>query len=213
MRPERARAIRVAGVILAAGSGTRFGGQKLVAELDGQPIIRHVVEVARAAGLEPIVVVEPPGDPFRAADLGDTERVVNPVPADGLSGSVRIGLRALDADASRPALDAALILPADQPLVRAEVIGALIAAAQTHPDVPFVVPHYSRDGSHNPVLARRSAWRLADELAGDRGFGPVLAAHPELILEVALDGGNPDVDTVEDLRRLTEPGVDGADVS
>jgi|SRR5215212_5432115 len=213
MTSGRATSIRVAGVILAAGSGTRFGGRKLLAELEGRPILRHVVDVAVAAGLDPILVVEPPGDPFGTLDLGPAERVVNPVPADGLSGSVRIGLRSLDADASQPPVDAALILPGDQPRVRADAIAALIQAAVTHPEVSFVVPHYSRDGGRNPVLARRSVWRLADELAGDRGFGPVLAAHPELILEVALDGGNPDIDTAEDLRRLAEPGRDPGDVS
>ena len=213
MTSGRATSIRVAGVILAAGSGTRFGGRKLLAELEGRPILRHVVDVAVAAGLDPILVVEPPGDPFGTLDLGPAERVVNPVPADGLSGSVRIGLRSLDPDASQPPVDAALILLGDQPRVRADAIAALIQAAVTHPEVSFVVPHYSRDGGRNPVLARRSVWRLADELAGDRGFGPVLAAHPELILEVALDGGNPDIDTAEDLRRLAEPGRDPGDVS
>jgi CTP:molybdopterin cytidylyltransferase MocA len=64
------------------------------------------------------------------------------------------------------------------------------------------VPRYPADASPNPILARRSIWRLADELAGDRGFGPVLAAHPELVRHVAVDGDNPDVDTPADLDRL-----------
>ncbi|HLO36630.1 MAG TPA: hypothetical protein VK194_11125, partial [Candidatus Deferrimicrobium sp.] len=65
----------------------------------------------------------------------------------------------------------------------------------------------------NPIIARRSIWRLADELAGDRGFGPVLATHPELVREVPVAGANPDVDTLDDLRRLSEPGGRAGDVS
>ena len=61
------------------------------------------------------------------------------------------------------------------------------------------------------MLARRSVWRLADELAGDRGFGPVLGAHPELVREISIDGINPDVDTPEDLRRLAgDPAPEAA---
>ena len=111
---------------------------------------------------------------------------------------MRIGLRALEGDA----VDAAVILPGDQPRVRSDVIERLVAAAAQQPGTPFIVPRYRDDAAPNPILARRSTWRLADELAGDRGFGPVLAAHPELVGHVPVDGTNPDVDTVADLARL-----------
>ena len=45
-------------------------------------------------------------------------------------------------------------------------------------------------------------WRLADELVGDRGFGPILATHTELVREIEIAGANPDVDTRADLDRL-----------
>jgi nicotine blue oxidoreductase len=132
--------------------------------------------------------------------------VVNPVPDEGLSSSVRLGLHALDADADR-VVDAAVILPGDQPRVTATTIRALVAAARRRPLTPFVVARHAGDRTPNPVLARRSVWRLADELVGDRGFGPVLAAHPELVREVPIDGTNPDVDTPDDLGRLRGPGT------
>ena len=193
--------MNVGAVVLAAGAGSRFGGDKLRAPLDGRPIVRHVIDAAVAAGLDPIVIVVPPGDAFVGLDLAPATQVTNPAPQEGLSSSVRIGLRALDADAAA-AVDAAVILPGDQPRVRAAVIEALVAAAAASPTTPFVVPQYRDDAAPNPILARRAIWRLADELAGDRGFGPLLAAHPELVGHVPVDGTNPDVDTVEDLRRL-----------
>jgi CTP:molybdopterin cytidylyltransferase MocA len=75
------------------------------------------------------------------------------------------------------------------------------------------VPRYADDGAPNPIVARRSTWRLADELAGDRGFGPLLATRPELVRFVDVDGANPDVDTRADLDRLAVSDRPPADVS
>jgi CTP:molybdopterin cytidylyltransferase MocA len=205
--------MRVAGVVLAAGSGSRFGGHKLAVELHGRPILRHVLDAARAAGLDPIVVVAPPDDRLASVDLGPASIAVNAHPEEGLSSSVRIGLRALDADATQPAVDAAVILQGDQPLIRPSTIRAVIEAAAETPGVPFVVARHAGDRSPNPVLARRSTWRLADELAGDRGFGPLLATHDELVRFVGVDGANPDVDTPADLERLAATDRPPSDVS
>jgi molybdenum cofactor cytidylyltransferase len=193
--------MRVAAVVLAAGAGSRFGGGKLLAALDGRPIVGHVVDAARAAGLQPIVVVVPPTGELDDVDLGVVRRVINKTPQEGLSSSVRLGLHELELDGE---VSAAVILPGDQPLVRPEVIQALLAAADEIPATPFVVPRYAADGAPNPILARRSIWRLADELAGDRGFGPVLATHPELVQFVSVPGSNPDIDTHADLAAVVE---------
>jgi molybdenum cofactor cytidylyltransferase len=203
-------------VILAAGAASRFGAEKLRSMLDGKPLVRHVLDAAIAAGLDPIVVVEPPDQRLAGVDLAPARRVVNTDPAEGLSSSVRLGLRSLLADAAA-AVDAAVILPGDQPRVLATTIRALVDAAELSPRTPFIVARHA-DGSPNPILARRSIWRLADELAGDRGFGPVLATHPELVRDVAIGGPNPDVDTPDDLRRLIatsppQPGQGEPDVS
>jgi molybdenum cofactor cytidylyltransferase len=204
---------RVGAVVLAAGAGTRFGGAKLSAPLDGRPIVRHVIDAAVAARLEPIVVVAPPDDGLAGVDLAPARVVVNPHPGDGLSSSVRIGLRGLDAAAAQPKVDAAVILPGDQPRVRPAVIRALVGAASHSPDTPFVVARHARDRSPNPVLARREVWRLADELVGDRGIGPLLPSRPELVHWVDVEGDNPDVDTQADLDRLAGTDPPSGDVS
>jgi molybdenum cofactor cytidylyltransferase len=189
----------IAAIVLAAGAGSRFGGGKLLAVLDGRPILEHVVDAARAAGLEPIVVVVPPTGELDDLDLGAVRRVRNETPQEGLSSSVRLGLRDVDGD---PDVTAAVILPGDQPRVLPATITALLDASTETPATPFVAARHVGDRSPNPVLARRSVWRLADELAGDRGFGPVLAAHPELVRWIDIGGANPDVDTRADLARL-----------
>ena len=205
--------MRVGAVVLAAGSASRFGGNKLSAELGGRPILRHVLDAAIAAGLEPIVVVGPPDERLASIPLAPARVVVNPNPAEGLSSSVRLGLRALDADATTPPLDAAVLLPGDQPRIRPGVIAALIEAAAGAPDAPFVAARHRADRAPNPVLARHDVWRLADELAGDRGFGPLLASHPDLVRWLEVEGDNPDVDTRADLDRLADSERGPSDVS
>jgi molybdenum cofactor cytidylyltransferase len=202
--------MRVAAVVLAAGAGSRFGGGKLLAALDGRPIVGHVVDAARAAGLQPIVVVVPPTGELDDVDLGVVRRVINETPQEGLSSSVRLGLHELDGEFD---VDAAAILPGDQPRVRPDVIRRLIEAASATPTPLLVAPLYDEDGAPNPILARRAAWRLADDLVGDRGFGPLLADRPDLVQRIRVGGANPDVDTQADLARLTEAGGLAPDVS
>jgi molybdenum cofactor cytidylyltransferase len=202
--------MRVAAVVLAAGVGSRFGGGKMLAALDGRPIVGHVVDAARAAGLQPIVVVVPPTGELDDVDLGVVRRVINETPQEGLSSSVRLGLHELDGEFD---VDAAAILPGDQPRVRPDVIRQLIEAASATPTPLLIAPLYDEDGAPNPILARRAAWRLADDLVGDRGFGPLLADRPDLVQRIRVGGANPDVDTQADLARLAEAGGSATDVS
>jgi CTP:molybdopterin cytidylyltransferase MocA len=191
---------RTAALVLAAGAGSRFGGGKLLAELAGRPLLDHVLGTIRAAALAETIVVAGPGvsrlEEIAAAN--GARMVRNPAPQDGLASSVRIGLSALD-----PALDAVLIVLGDQPRTKLAAIQALLAA-----EVPagrsIVIPRYSGGGGSNPTLILRAAWSLARELDGDRGFGPLIRAHPELLVEVDLPGDNPDVDTSADLGRAVE---------
>jgi CTP:molybdopterin cytidylyltransferase MocA len=187
--------VAIAGVVLAAGAGSRFGGRKLSATLDGRPILDHVVEVARAAGLEPLIVVVGPGSDLRPSG---TQRIVNERPERGLSTSLQAGLAAVPEEAP-----AAVILLGDQPLVRADTIRALVAAADAKQGYA-VLPRYADGGGPNPVLLPRSLFGLAQTATGDRGIGPVLAERPDIVIEVPAEGSNPDVDTPADLDEVRE---------
>jgi CTP:molybdopterin cytidylyltransferase MocA/precorrin-6B methylase 2 len=192
----------VAAVVLAAGAGSRFGGGKLRATMDGRTVLGHVLDRIADAGIGDVIVVL--GDDAdaieRAIDWRAERRVRNPDPSRGLSSSLRIGI-----DALRPEVGAALIVLGDQPRVPAEALAALLGAG-FDADRPITVPRYPDDGSRNPVLLGRSAFELVAEATGDRGLGPVLDAHPGLVREVPIDaaGGNPDVDTRSDLVGLLE---------
>jgi SAM-dependent methyltransferase len=96
-----------------------------------------------------------------------------------------------------------LVALGDQPLVSAQVIRVVLDAPVKR-GRPIVVPVYADERGRNPVLIRRAGFGLAAEAAGDRGLGPVLAAHPDLVVEIPFAGTNPDVDTPDDLARAIE---------
>jgi len=186
--------------VLAAGTGSRFGGGKLLAPLAGRPMLQHVLDRLAEAGLEDVTVVLGRDAPTIEGTIAwrAERRVVNPEPERGLASSLHIGMDALGTDA-----DAVLIALGDQPMVAVETIRSLIGA-------PFdaarsvVVPAYAGDLGRNPVLVRRAAFGFVAEAAGDRGLGPVLAAHPETVQTIPISGDNPDVDTQADLARAVE---------
>ena len=191
---------RVAALVLAAGTASRFGGGKLLVPVNGRPLLQHVLDRAAESGLDDVVVVlGRDGDALEGALSwrGET-RVRNPDPERGLASSLAVGMGSLD-----PAVDAVLILLGDQPLVAASTIRALLSEP-VDADRPIVVPVYSSDAGRNPVLLRRAAFGLGEAALGDRGLGPVIAARPELVREVAIAGDNPDVDTREDLVDVLE---------
>jgi CTP:molybdopterin cytidylyltransferase MocA/SAM-dependent methyltransferase len=192
----------VTAVVLAAGAGSRFGGGKLLAPIEGRPVLQHVLDRLVEAWMTDVVVVL--GDDAdaveQAIDWRRARRIRNPDPGRGLSSSLRIGIEALE-----DGVDGALVVLGDQPMVSSEAIRALLDAP---PDAnrPVVVPVYPDDGGRNPVLVSRAAFGLVAETTGDRGLGPLIAAHPELVREVPVDvpAGNPDIDTRADLVAVLE---------
>ena len=199
-----------AAVILAAGTGSRFGGGNVRAALDGRPLVAHVLAAVRDAGIGRVVLVlgRDAGtvlDAIRDAEPAALEHVlvaVNPTPERWLATSLRLGFGAATAAppvASPPA--GVLALLGDQPRVRADVLRVLCGATAPA-DAVAVVPRYAEDAAPNPVLLLQAGWPLVTQLAGDRGLGPLLAAEPARVVWVAVPGANPDVDTPADLAAL-----------
>jgi molybdenum cofactor cytidylyltransferase len=194
-----APAKRVAAVVLAAGQGLRFGGQKLLAPLRGRPLLQHALDAANASSLSPVVVVLGADADSVAAGvrLGRARLVRNPDHATGQASSLRVGLRSLDAS------DAAVVLLGDQPSVTAALLDALVAA-QRSSGAPAVV--CAQDGRRSPpTLLHRDLWAEVDGLRGDTGAREVLARRRDVaVFEVADDLARlDDIDTEEDRERLS----------
>ncbi len=195
------RASGVSAILLAAGAGSRFGGDKLLAPFEGRPLIEATLsELRRAPVDEAIVVLGSEGERLRRLCSSYGVRPVeNPNWAEGMSTSVLAGLQACE-----PGTRAAVVALADQPLVGAEAVERLVEAFERGAEV--AVATYGGK-PRNPVLFARRVWPLLEsELSGDRGARVVLERYPELVTEVPCDDvADPaDVDTVEDLRRLEE---------
>jgi CTP:molybdopterin cytidylyltransferase MocA len=190
----------VAALVLAAGASSRFGSPKALAQFEGRPLLEHVLDAVREAGIDEIVVVlgHSADEIENGIDWLSERRVRNPDPRH-LASSLQVGIAAISE--IDPPVRGVVIVLGDQPRTRPEVIRALIGAARTT-DRPVVVPHYSDGGGANPVFVRASAFELVDEATGDRGLGPMLSEDPGIVLEVPVSGSNPDVDTPADLVEL-----------
>jgi len=204
---------QVAGILLAAGKGSRLGQPKATVEIAGSTLAERGVALLRDGGTALVVVVTG----AIPVELPGTVEVHNPDWLTGMGSSLAAGLRALGADfphpdgraadSSVPAavdIEAAVIALADQPLVGPESVRRLIAAYRDGATV--AVAAYA-GVPRNPVLIAREHWPAVLDLAtGDTGARPFLQAHPDLVTLVECgDTGSPvDIDTVEDLERVRD---------
>jgi molybdenum cofactor cytidylyltransferase len=196
----------VVALVLAAGRSTRFGASnKLLAPLNGRPMLAHVVERIREAGLgAPFVVTGHEADTVAAqvaGSLPEATIIPNPDYATGLSSSIRAGIAALPEK-----VGAALILLGDMPKVSAATLKALAEAAADEPGMEAFVPVFEGRWG-NPVLVRRSLFPSLAKLHGDQGARKLLEASREVVREVAVDdaGVLADVDTPEALEAVRRP--------
>lgn len=193
----------VRAVVLAAGAARRFGGGKVLAPLEGRPLLQHVLDTLAEAGLDdPIVVLGRDSAEIRAAlRWRDATLVTNPKPERGLASSLQVGWAA----ALAAGAVAVLVVLADQPRLSPAVVATLLEA---EPDAtrPIVAPRYAGGGGRNPVRIEATADALVTGLVGDRGLGPIIAARPDLVRVIDVPGSNPDVDRPEDLRAITGSG-------
>jgi CTP:molybdopterin cytidylyltransferase MocA len=183
----------VAGVLLAAGEGSRLGRPKALIEIGGQSLASRGVMLLRAGGAAPVIVVTGAA----AVDLPDVVIAPNPDWRTGMGSSLAAGLSAVPADCT-----AAVLALVDQPLVGTAAVGRLIGA---HAGGASVAVACYAGRPRNPVLIGRQHWPEAVALAvGDVGARPFLRAHPELVTLVECgDTGRPDdIDTPEDLERI-----------
>lgn len=184
----------VAGVLLAAGEGSRFGKPKALVEFDGMTLADRGVALLRAGGADPVLVVTG----AVPVEIPGTLSVHNEEWRTGMGSSLRAALRTLtDGTAG-----AAVIALADQPLVGAEAVARLIAAYRT--GITVAVATY--DGEpRNPVLIAREHWsEVMAAATGDKGARAFLRARPDLVAKVECgDTGSPqDIDTPDDLARI-----------
>jgi molybdenum cofactor cytidylyltransferase len=193
----------VGAVLLAAGAGSRLGGRpKSLLELGGVPLIRRQLIALSGAGVDELVVVIGHHAEMIEAAVREFPLTLarNPAPDDGQASSVRVGLSALAGK-----IDAVIVALADQPLLNAQDITALIAAFKQRGAAAMVVPRVAGEPG-NPVIFEaglRDEWLAGDVDAACRRWR---SAHPQRVHWFDIDNSRyrVDIDTPEDLRRFTE---------
>ncbi len=194
--------VAVGAVLLAAGSGTRMGTRpKSLLELGGVPLIRRQLIALSGAGVDEVVVVlghhadliEPVVQTFPVTI------VRNPNPDDGLVSSQRIGLAALSGK-----LDAVVIALADQPMIHAQDLVALIGAWKKRPAGTSVVYPVVDGERGNPVVIGADVREQVLAGAANLGCRQWQATHPDAVASFVTDNRRYriDVDTPEDIERF-----------
>jgi CTP:molybdopterin cytidylyltransferase MocA len=192
---------RIAGLLLAAGEGRRYGMPKALASVDGQRMPEIALATLRAGGADPIIaVIGAVADEARTAVAwGDAVVVENPDWATGMGSSLRIGLAALgETDA-----DAALILLVDTPGITAAALDRVADAARAGDarQVLLAAAYGGRQG--HPVMIGRAHWAgVAASAVGDTGAKPYLIAHADDLQLI-------DCDDVADGRDIDTPAGRG----
>lgn len=179
--------VRVAGLLLAAGSGRRFGSPKALADTGSGPWVLRALD--SLAGLDPVVVVlGAAADQVAALLPPGVGTVRNQDHASGMGSSLRAGLGAL---AGRQ-FDAVLVTLVDLPDVDSAVVARLAELAA--PSVLARAGYHGQPG-HPVLIGREHVAGVAESAIGDRGARDYLATHRTLLVECGDLATGIDVDT------------------
>jgi len=188
---------RAIAVVTAAGAAERFGGKKLLAPIDGSPMLDRTISALLDGGVAEVIVVVGTDNrrelerDVNAMNDARVRPVENPDPSRGMFSSIQAGAATANGDAL-------LVMPGDMPFVRAETVRAVIARAQRGPAI--VSPRYR--GKHGHPVSLPMA--LRDEIgvtSVTATLHDVIKKHTDMRVSLEVDdpGINRDVDTPADL--------------
>ncbi|NID10955.1 nucleotidyltransferase family protein [Fibrivirga algicola] len=182
-------------LILAAGESSRLGQPKQLLEKNGQPLVRHMAQLAHDLNTGPVVVVVGANaEPIKEA-LHDIQVRILPNPdwKTGMASSLRVGVELLE----KTFPEAILVLLTDQPYVSRALIEQLIeTATSTHKGI--IASEYG-DTLGVPVLFRPEFFEALKSLEGDTGARKLVQKHPDDVAGVPFEQGAIDLDTPEDV--------------
>lgn len=184
-------------MVLAAGASRRMGAaNKLLADLNGAPLVRRTVQSVLLSSAHPVAAVVAEAGVAAALDGLPVQIVFNPDAASGMASSLKAGLAALPPDVAGVA-----VCLGDMPLAPA-AIDRLIAAFDPAGGGDVVAPTRGGRRGH-PVLWGRAYFGAIRELSGDVGARSLLSSCADrlVLVETEDEGALFDVDTPEDLEK------------
>lgn len=180
-------------VIMASGMGRRFGGNKLMADFHGKPLIARVLEATEGIFAQRVVVTRHE-EVAALCDSWGISAIFHALPHR--SDTVRLGLEAMEQT------DRCLFATADQPLLRKETVAALARAAANSPEFIWRTECQGVPGS--PVVFPKWAYPELTTLPEGKGGSVVMKKYPERLRTVTVRDPYElkDIDTFEDLQEL-----------
>lgn len=198
---------RVGLLLLAAGSSSRMGDNKMLLEIDGETMLRRAAGRAISAGLDPVlVVIGHQREQAEAQVAGlDCRTVFNADHETGIHTSVRAGIEALDDDVA-----AVIIMLPDMPLVTDTMLRDL-ATRYRGSDAPLVISRYGGEVKAPPMLYDRSLFGELRVMQQRCGREVVKRHHDEaMVMEWPIEALS-DIDTPDDYTRVRATIERGSD--
>lgn len=194
--PHSPHAPLISGLVLAAGVSRRMGSPKQDIVMAGRPMLDYVANTFLASRLGGIVVVVRPGLAWRPRKDKRLRVITNPHYAEGLSGSLRLGLKSIS-----PQSLAVVVGLGDKPLLLPSTIEEIVAAYEGTKSRVVIPTHKGRRG--NPILFDKSLFEPMMRLSGDTGAKPVIEQNERDVLELQVEdeGILIDVNTPADVRK------------
>jgi molybdenum cofactor cytidylyltransferase len=182
--------VRLSAIVLAAGSARRFGSDKLLADLDGQFVLQHVLDSLAGVEFHEVALVVRPGYAVIAPGVHVIE---NPRANEGMGESLAFGIGSL-----KPT-DAAFVVLADMPFLPEGIFQRL---AMSLPGHDVVVPRHNGHAGH-PVLFSSVCFADLQALEGDRGGRALIDSvrYRVHFMDIDSDGVLRDIDRPVDLNR------------
>jgi molybdenum cofactor cytidylyltransferase len=182
--------VRIGAIVLAAGEGRRFGGNKLTIPIGGEPVITRVLKALTS--IDRVVIVGAYAEELMQY-LRNEVVIFNPNYREGISTSIKLGLRFFQD------YDAVLIVLGDMPLITRETISKIINAY--HEGCTAVIPTY-KGLRGNPVLIHRSLFNELTRLKGDVGARELLRDRADVCYVECGPEVIMDIDTPDDLAKI-----------
>lgn len=189
-------------IILAAGGSQRLGRPKQLLTYRGKTLIQHSISVAQQSHATHIIVLLGDGFDYISKEIpGDRKlRIVhNKNWTEGVGSSIRVGISTLlKVD---HAVDNAILMVCDQPYISASLLNELIERQQQ--TGKHIVASKYDETLGTPALFEKRYFKDLSTIAGDQGAKKIILGHAEDCASVPFPMGNIDIDTPEDLKRLT----------
>ena len=185
--------------VLAAGESRRFGRSKMLESVQRETLVRRAANLAREVCGDYSILVAGHESAAVTSAAGDAPQfvIVNDHYEEGIGGSIALAARAVSHVA-----DALLLLLADQPLVTAQHLQALVSAWDGADGVIVATAFSATMGP--PVLFPRSAFPALGELSGDTGAKSLLRDPRFDVTTVPFEDAAIDIDTPADLEKLPD---------